>query len=106
MKEELQRELEEITNRLVKTFNPEKIILFGSYAWGKPDEDSDLDLLVIIPKSDLPVTKRATMAYHCLHGLTIPKDIFVYTHEEVEKKQKVYASLVSQIFEEGKVLYG
>lgn len=40
--------IEEVKNRLVKTYNPIAIYLFGSYAWGSPTEDSDLDLLVII----------------------------------------------------------
>ena len=37
--------LEDITRRLVAEFTPETIILFGSHAWGQPDENSDLDLL-------------------------------------------------------------
>lgn len=78
-------ELKEITKRLVETFNPEKIVLFGSYIWGNPDEYNDLDLLIIVPVSDESPTKRATKAYRCLHGLPYPKDILVYTHEEIEK---------------------
>jgi len=44
--------LEEITRRLVAEFRPEQIILFGSHAWGIPNEDSDVDLLVIVSHSD------------------------------------------------------
>ena len=44
--------LKEITQRLVAELHPEKIILFGSHAWGTPDEDSDLDLLVIVTQSN------------------------------------------------------
>ena len=106
MKEDLQAELKEITHRLVEELKPEKIILFGSYAWGTPNEDSDLDLLVIISQSDESPTRRATKAYRCLRGLPMPKDILVYTREEVEKSRKVHASLISQVLEEGKVIYG
>ncbi len=55
--------LQEITHRLVDEFQPEQIILFGSHAWGKPDKDSDLDLLVIVSQSDLPPTRRAMHAH-------------------------------------------
>jgi predicted nucleotidyltransferase len=43
--------LEEVKNRLV-TYNPIAIYLFGSYVWGKPTEDSDLDLLIVVDQSD------------------------------------------------------
>lgn len=105
MEKDLQAELEEITHRLVEELKPEKIILFGSYAWGVPNEDSDLDIMVVISKSDEPPTRRATRAYRCLRGLSMPKDIFVYTREEVEKSRKVHASLISQMLEEGKIIY-
>jgi predicted nucleotidyltransferase len=43
------KEIEEVSNQIAQTFQPERIILFGSYAAGQPDEDSDVDLLVIMP---------------------------------------------------------
>ena len=52
--------LQEITERLVKEFQPEEIILFGSYAWGTPDKDSDLDLLIVVSDSDLSPARRAS----------------------------------------------
>lgn len=51
---ELPPELDEITARLVAEFDPEAVYLFGSYVWGEPDEDSDLDLLVVVAESDTP----------------------------------------------------
>ena len=50
---------QEITHRLENEFQPEEIILFGSHAWGTPDEDSDLDLLVIVPQSGLTSARSA-----------------------------------------------
>ena len=44
--------LEEVKNRLVQAYNPVAIYLFGSYAWGVPTEDSDLDLLVVVDESE------------------------------------------------------
>lgn len=61
--------IEKITNRLVDEFDPEKIILFGSHAWGEPGPDSDLDLLIVVKSSNLPPTRRAAQAYRCLWGI-------------------------------------
>jgi len=98
--------LEEISRRLVVALQPEQIILFGSHAWGTPDEDSDVDLLVIVPHSDVPPTQRAMRAHRALRGLNVPKDIVVKTRAEVERFRRVRASLESEILERGKVLYG
>jgi predicted nucleotidyltransferase len=54
--------LQEMTNRLVQTFHPEQVILFGSYAWGTPHEGSDIDLYVIVPKSSERPLQRARRA--------------------------------------------
>lgn len=97
--------LQEITRRLVAEFAPDKIFLFGSHAWGSPHEDSDLDLLVIIPKSDERPAKRAARGHLCLSGLGVSKDIIVYTRAEVERKRNVYASLVCEVLERGRALY-
>jgi predicted nucleotidyltransferase len=98
--------LEEITQRLVEEFKPDKIVLFGSHAWGQPNDDSDLDLLVIVPQSTESPTKRATRAYRSLRGVGAPMDILVRTRAEVERHSRVYASLICEILERGRVLYG
>lgn len=98
--------LQEITQRLVAELKPEKVILFGSHAWGKPNEDSDLDLLVIVPESNEVPTKRSTRAHRSLRGIMVPMDILVHTHAEVERHSRVYASLISEVLERGRVLYG
>ena len=98
--------LAEMTRRLVAEFQPEQIILFGSHAWGTPNEDSDVDLLVIVSRSDEKPAQRAIRGYRCLRGLMVPTDILVKTHAEVERFLHVYASLECEILERGKVLYG
>lgn len=97
--------LQEMTQRLVAEFDPEQIILFGSHAWGKPNEDSDVDFLVIVPHSDMKPVQRAVRARRCLRGIRMPKDILVKTRAEVDKFRNVYASLECEILERGKVLY-
>jgi predicted nucleotidyltransferase len=98
--------LDNITQRLAAELQPEQIFLFGSHAWGSPNEDSDLDLLIVVAHSDLKPTERATQAYRALRGLFVPIDILVKTRAEVERFRHVPASLESEILEKGKVLYG
>lgn len=99
------RLLKEITRRLVAEFDPEKIILFGSHAWGTPDEDSDIDLLVIVSKSRQRPIRRDQRAHHCLRDLGVAVDVLVHTRAEVEYFRPVYASLTAQILEQGRVIY-
>jgi predicted nucleotidyltransferase len=98
--------LDEMVRRLVAEFQPEKIILFGSYAWGEPTEDSDVDLFVIVPESDEKPIKRMQRALECLSGLGVSKDVLVKTRAEAERFRHVRASLEYKVFEEGRVLYG
>ncbi len=67
---------EEMTRRLVDEFHPEQIILFGSHAWGTPNDNSDIDLFVIVPESALSPAQGATRAYRALHDVHArPSDI-------------------------------
>ena len=96
--------LREIRDRIVGAENPEKIILFGSYAYGKPADQSDLDILVVM-KSDLPRYRRSRSIYRCLAGLLIPKDIIVYTPEEIEEWSEVPQAFITTVMRQGKVIY-
>lgn len=98
--------LDEIVQRLVKEFAPMQIIVFGSYAWGTPSLDSDLDLLIVVGSSSLSPTRRATRAYSCLQGLKAPAEIIVSTSQELERFRSVPASLTRRILERGKIVYG
>ena len=98
-------ELNTIVSRLVETLHPEQIILFGSYAYGHPNQDSDFDLLVIVSESDQPRYRRSRVAYSALRGISFPTDIIVMTCEEVKKKLTVRSSLVRLALERGQVLY-
>ena len=97
--------LEEVKNRLVATYQPEKIYLFGSYAWGTPDDESDLDLLIIIRESDEKSHKRCIIGHRALWGLDISKDIMVYTQDEFNARVTDPTTLVYKIGNKGKVIY-
>jgi predicted nucleotidyltransferase len=64
--------LSEIAQRLVTEFNPERIILFGSHAWGNPEEDSDIDLLVIVSETNERPIARAVRAPDASMGSLYP----------------------------------
>jgi len=96
--------LEDIVHRILEVAQPEKIILFGSYARGDATEHSDIDIL-IIQHSDLPRHKRATPIRLALRGLFPSKDIVVYTPEEVEEWKSASTSFIASVLREGRVLY-
>ena len=93
--------LEEVKNRLVATYNP----LAGSYAWGTPDEESDLDLLVVVESSDEKSYKRAIPGHQALFGLCISKDILVHTKEVFEKRSHDRTTLEYKIKHHGRMMY-
>ncbi|MEA5450432.1 nucleotidyltransferase domain-containing protein [Leptolyngbya sp. CCNP1308] len=97
--------LDHITQRLVTALQPEQIILFGSYAYGEPTADSDIDLLVIVSQSDEPRYRRARVAYKALRGIGMPTDVLVMTREEVQRKLNVRSSFIRRAVNEGKLLY-
>lgn len=96
--------LEEVVGRIVASVDPQKIILFGSYAYGKPHSDSDFDLLVVM-ESGLPRYKRAVPVYKALAGLLIPKDVLVYTPEEIEAWSEVPQAFITTVVKRGRVIY-
>ena len=102
---EVETMLQGMTRRLVAEFDPCQIYLFGSHAWGKPNEDSDVDLLVIVPASDETRRERELRARTCLSGISISKEILVKTQAEVDWASRVHASLESEILECGVKLH-
>ena len=100
----IQETLDEIVSRIVKRFNPEKIILFGSRARGNTETHGDVDLLVIMP---VPGTRRklATEIDLSLVGIDLPTDVIVVTPEEVQRNQDRIGTIIRPAVREGKVLY-
>jgi predicted nucleotidyltransferase len=98
--------IDELTDRLVTEFQPDQVWLFGSHAWGQPDEGSDIDVLVVIRDSDEKPVRRAQRAHRSLLGLGIAKDVLVKTRAEIERFRHVASSLESEILERGRKIYG
>ena len=94
---------QEIVFEQLKKMKPQAIILFGSYAWGKPHIDSDLDILMI---KDTKKSFRDRMRDFRFQLKThLPVDLFILTPDEVKKyyKERIF---LRQIVEEGKLIYG
>jgi uncharacterized protein len=98
--------LENAVERLKSEFQPEQIWLFGSHAWGTPTEDSDVDLMVIVPSSDERPIRRMQRAQRCLRGIGFAKDVLVNTRSEFDRYRHLTTSLSHKIFEQGRKLYG
>ncbi len=96
--------LPEAVARIVAELKPEKIILFGSYAYGNPTPDSDVDLLVILD-TDQPRKERVVAVSLLLYPRTFPVDIFVKTPEEISNALSNNNYFIREIFAKGKVLY-
>jgi len=93
----------EIVFRL-KQLNPERIVLFGSYGYGNPNENSDLDICVI-SNSPIPKSEKKRKIRHLLNGISIPKDILTPSVEEYEFYRKEIGSVYKEIDEKGKILW-
>ena len=96
--------LPEVVERIVRKFHPVRIILFGSWARGDAREDSDIDLLVVLPKVEHK-RKVAIQIGNSLSNLPISKDIIVTTLEEIEARGKIVGNILRPALEEGKIIY-
>jgi predicted nucleotidyltransferase len=96
--------LREITERIVDAVNPEKIILFGSYAYGKPTLDSDIDLLVIMRSRQRPIERARAISDLFLHR-RFGMDILVRTPGELKERLRIGDYFFREITQRGKVLY-
>ncbi len=96
--------IDDIRNQLVEKYKPEKIILFGSSAWGGEDIN-DIDIFII--KRDVPYygADRIIELYR-LTNFDAPVDFIVYTPEEAEERLSLGDPFIRKIYKEGRVLYG
>ena len=96
--------IKNIVDKIVRNFNPNKIIMFGSYASGTANKDSDLDLLVVM-NSDLPRHRRSAPLRLLFNPQPTPMDIIVQTPDEISHWNGVVNHVVTEAFTKGKVLY-
>jgi len=97
-------QIDEMVRRIVASFSPEKVILFGSHARGEAGADSDIDLLVVL-RGPLKRREKRLAIRTALHGMGTAKDVVVVTPEEVDAQKELAGSIVRPAFLEGRVLY-
>ncbi len=97
--------IEEMKNKLVEVYDPLEIYLFGSYAWGNPTEDSDLDFFIVVDKAEKNRHKMLVDGHRALWNFDVAKDIIVYTKDEFTDRVNDLTTLVYKIKREGRVVY-
>ena len=97
------QDIQVFSERVVDEFRPQKIILFGSYAYGRPTEDSDVDLLIIFAgrgsKADKSLEIRTRL------DPRFPLDLLTRSAGEVAKRIAWNDWFLQEVMEKGKVLY-
>jgi predicted nucleotidyltransferase len=97
-------EIQRLVDNLVAGYQPEKVILFGSYAYGTPGPDSDVDLFVI--KDDpRPRWQRQVDAQLALNVNSTPVDVLVYTPKEFSMANPKYNAIVRDVQSKGIIVY-
>lgn len=96
--------IQRLVDKIVAEYQPEKVILFGSYAWGTPNEDSDIDLFVI-KKSKQSRRERQIELRGKLWPPEMAIDLLVYTPDEIRERLRIGDFFVRDIVRKGKVLY-
>ena len=102
-KKSYQKEIKKITHQIVEKYKPEKIILFGSFASGKPGPHSDVDLL-IIKRTNRPKVERIKEILMKTES-NLPLEPLVYNLREIENRLSLGDFFFQDIFRKGKVLY-
>jgi predicted nucleotidyltransferase len=97
--------LREIAQKVVQAFRPKNIILFGSYAYGKPTSDSDLDLLIVMESRDRPA-ERIRKVSDLFDPRPLPMDFIVLTPGEVRHRLSGFDPFLEEVLEKGQMLYG
>jgi uncharacterized protein len=95
--------IRQLCKRIVQEFKPEKIILFGSHAYGQPTPESDLDLLVIMQFEGDPLEQAVAMLNRL--NVLLPIDLLVRTPEQIRHRLEIGDSFMRDIVEQGKVMY-
>jgi uncharacterized protein len=96
--------LDEIVRRLVAALDSEKIILFGSYAYGSPSDDSDVDLLVIMQTTARPADRYVAVS-RTIRPRPFPLDILVKTPDEIAGAIARDDRFIQEIVSRGRILY-
>lgn len=100
------KHIELLCREIASKFHPDKIILFGSRAYGKARPESDIDLLVVMPFEGSPFRQAAVVLDHIVRTVgVIPLDLLVRTPQQVQERIQMGDSFMREILEHGQILY-
>lgn len=101
----LEQEIQKVTETIIQEFKPQKVVLFGSHAWGSPKKNSDVDLFII--KDDIQKNTRemAIDLERILNDREVPLDLLVYKPDQVIKRLALNDQFITKIFRDGRILY-
>ncbi|MFH0983477.1 MAG: nucleotidyltransferase domain-containing protein [Planctomycetota bacterium] len=97
------RDIRKFAEAIAREFKPQRIILFGSYAYGKPTEDSDVDILVVMPYRGHPTEKAIEIRQRIRRPFAL--DLLVRSRREIERRMAWNDWFIREIMERGKPLY-
>ena len=95
--------IRQLCARIAHEFKPEKIILFGSHAYGQPTPESDLDLLVVMQFEGDPLEQAVAMLNQL--NVLVPIDLLVRTPEQIQQRLAMGDRFMGDIIERGQVMY-
>jgi len=96
-------EIRAYVQRLAQEFNPDRVILFGSYAHGKPTDDSDVDLLVIMNHGKKNVEQAISIDRRI--NYSFPLDLLVRTPAEIKRRIALRDVFLLSILKQGRTIY-
>ncbi|TAJ86631.1 nucleotidyltransferase domain-containing protein [bacterium] len=94
-----------MAQKITQAFHPKKIILFGSYAYGNPTSDSDLDLLIVMESREPPAERKRKVS-DLFDPRPLPMDFIALTPAELRRRLSGFDPFLEEILEKGQVLYG
>ena len=97
------KNINDLAVQIVSQFKPQKIILFGSYAYGTPTSDSDVDLMVIMPHKGSPSIQAAKIRKKVHAGF--PMDLVVRSASEIRRRLNMGDLFIKEIIEQGQPIY-
>lgn len=101
-----QKVILDIVDRIKKNYRPQKIILFGSYAYGQPHRDSDIDMMVVKETPERPLDRRVNVGRIVSDPKRlVPFEVIVLTPQELSDRLNRGDQFIAEIIKNGRVLY-
>ena len=106
-KNEAQETIQDIVQKIVAGYSPQKVILFGSYLSGNPDQNSDIDLLIIKDTKKRPI-ERWMEVKRLVRDRQRKSSVspLVYTDQEIRERLAIKDFFIEEVLEKGRVVYG